>query len=263
MKFYLKKVRYRIRKSLPWRMEHLMNQVPQFNLKNRPKVSIIMPSYNRSEVIIDAIQSVLRQKYKNYELLIVDDGSNDGTEDLIRTEFGHLLDDKIFYFRIEKGGVSKARNFGLQKAQGEYIAYLDTDNQWRPHFLGTMLHLLQTSFSKCAYCALEVENEVDQMVFSLYESSFDWDSLYKRNYIDLNGFVHHKTLYHEIGGFDEELTRLVDWDLILRYTDKYEPLPIPYIMVDYRVSADLEHVTTLENYENNRRKISAKYPSQD
>ncbi len=263
MKFYLKKIRYRIRKSLPWRMEHLMNQIPQFNLKNRPKVSIIMPSYNRSEVILSAIHSVLRQKYKNYELIVVDDGSTDQTETLLKQEFEHLLGNKLHYYKIEKSGVSKARNFGLQKASGEYVAYLDTDNVWRPHFLGTMLHLLQTSFSKCAYCALEVENEIDKMVFSLYEAPFNWSSLYKKNHIDLNGFVHHKSIYQELGGFDEELTRLVDWDLILRFTEKYEPLPIPYIMVDYKVSANLKHVTTLENYEENRLRISAKYPNLD
>ena len=66
-----------------------------------------------------------------------------------------------------------------------------------------------------------------------------------------------------MGGFDESLTRLVDWDLILRYTDKYEPLPIPYIMVDYKVSSNLEHVTTSENYDDNRRKIEDKYASLD
>ncbi len=100
---------------------------------------------------------------------------------------------------------------------------------------------------------------MDKMVFTLFKPLFEWNSLYEKNFIDLNGFVHHKDLFEELGGFDQQMTRLVDWDLILRYTNKYEPRPVPYILVDYSVSDNVNHITTSESYEENRKLIEAKF----
>lgn len=236
-----------------------MSTVPKYHLKKAPLVSVVMPTYNRYDVICQAVDSVLSQTYRKFELIIVDDGSSDNTEEMLKQRYSYEWNKRLKYFKTDRKGVSHARNFGIEKSEGDYVAYLDTDNTWRNNYLHTMLHLLQTSFSKCAYSAIAVDNQVDKMVFTLFQPLFEWNSLYEKNFIDLNGFVHHKDLFEELGGFDQQMTRLVDWDLILRYTNKYEPRPVPYILVDYSVSCNVNHITTSESYEENRKLIEAKF----
>ena len=101
----------------------------------KPKISVIMPTFNRCYVVWKAINSVLKQTYPFFELLIIDDGSQDDTGRLVK-EFS---DPRIKYFRSEKNkGASAARNYGLKKAKAELIAYLDSDNAWYPEFLEAM-----------------------------------------------------------------------------------------------------------------------------
>jgi glycosyltransferase involved in cell wall biosynthesis len=89
--------------------------------------SIVMPFWNRANVVTNAIKSVLSQTFDDYELLIVDDGSEDGSKRVVEP----YLSEKITYFRIPHSGVSTARNYALTRARGDYIAYLDSDNVWR------------------------------------------------------------------------------------------------------------------------------------
>ena len=94
-------------------------------------VSVIMPAYNAEEYIEAAIQSVILQSYPSWELLIVNDGSTDRTEDVVRT----FRDRRISYFRQNNEGVSAARNAGLEKSKGEYICFLDSDDVLSPDSL--------------------------------------------------------------------------------------------------------------------------------
>ena len=95
---------------------------------NDPLVSIIMPCYNRATKILGAIQSILNQTYLNWEIIIVDDGSTDNT----RLVVNHFLDDiRIHYVKLDKNyGVSKARNEGIKRSKGDFIAFLDSDDEW-------------------------------------------------------------------------------------------------------------------------------------
>jgi len=96
----------------------------------QPIVSIVLPTYNRADVIGRAIASVRAQTFTDWELLIVDDGSTDGTPDAVAG-----LDDRIRLLRQENGGTYVARNNGLAHARGRYITFLDSDDEWLPHFL--------------------------------------------------------------------------------------------------------------------------------
>ena len=104
--------------------------------KQNPEVSVIIPTYNRVELLPRAIQSVLNQTYKSYELIVVDDGSDDDTENLMRSKFPWVK-----YYQIENNGVSRARNFGVEKAVGKYIAFLDSDDEWLPKKLERQMDL--------------------------------------------------------------------------------------------------------------------------
>ncbi|MFC1511428.1 glycosyltransferase family 2 protein [Candidatus Margulisiibacteriota bacterium] len=95
-----------------------------------PEVSVIIPAYNYADFTVQAVESVLAQTYKNFELIVVDDGSTDGTGDALK-RFG----DRIRYMYKQNGGVSSARNLGIRLAKGKYIAFLDCDDLWLPNKL--------------------------------------------------------------------------------------------------------------------------------
>ncbi|SHE33560.1 Glycosyltransferase involved in cell wall bisynthesis [Fodinibius roseus] len=106
---------------------------------SNPKVSIIVPAYNAEDYIGETIQSVLEQSYENWELLLVDDGSTDRTKEVIQK---YLNDPRIKYFYKKNGGQGSARNLGIKKAGGEYLAFLDADDLWDVDKLKTQVKVL-------------------------------------------------------------------------------------------------------------------------
>jgi glycosyltransferase involved in cell wall biosynthesis len=100
-------------------------------MASMPTVSVIIPTYNRKDLVIEAIESVFAQTYRDYEIVLVDDGSTDDTEQAVRSSFK----DRVRYLSKANGGVSSARNLGIQRAQGSLIAFLDSDDVWEPSFL--------------------------------------------------------------------------------------------------------------------------------
>jgi len=104
-------------------------------------VSVVIPTYNRAALVTGAIRSVLSQTYENFEIIVVDDGSDDDTEARIRSEFGG--DARVRYFKQTNGGVSSARNFGIRESRGEFIALLDSDDVWLPGKLELQIECLR------------------------------------------------------------------------------------------------------------------------
>ncbi len=232
--------------------------------QNKALITVIMPTYNRKKLILGAIQSIVNQSYSNWELIIIDDGSIDYTELNVNSVFNKYFQlGKIKYIKIEKSGVSRARNVGLENAKGDWVAYLDSDNSWNPNYLSTMLSQLSRKEKKCGYCAVKVQNYNEGIFKILFQDTFNWNKLLENNYIDLNSFMHHASLYKEHGGFDKNLTRLVDWDLILRYTKKDPPLPVKALLVNYVVKRknDTYSITTHESFETNFKIIQEKWLS--
>ena len=192
-----------------------------------PKISIIMPCWNRGSVLHFSVQSVLQQAYRNWELIIVDDGSTDNTAEAVQP---FLNDNRISYLRIPHAGVSAARNAGLRHSKGRFIAYLDSDNLWTPYYLDHMVRFMLQHNLGCAYSGLKVCGD-DGVNYRGVD--FDWNALLEKNYVDLNIFMHDRSLYEELGGFDTNLRRMVDWDLILRYTKRAGARYAPFIGAEY------------------------------
>lgn len=228
-------------------------------LEQKYLVSIIMPTFNRRNFISSAINSVLNQSFKNFELIIVDDGSNDNTDEFINEHYKKFISSgKVKYFKLDHGGVCPARNFGLKQSKGDIIAYLDSDNQWDLKFLEIMVKALdQHEEYNCAYCSVKV-NHLNNQTYVL-NSKFDRKSLLIENFIDINSFIHLRELYDLKGGFDENLTRLVDWDLIIRYTERNNPLFVDKILVNYFIDESLKNITLVEPLGNNMDTIHKKY----
>jgi len=178
-----------------------------------PLVSIVLPTWNRAELVVRAVDSVLAQGYPRWELLIVDDGGTDASRDRLAARSS---DRRVRYVWQPHAGVAAARNHGLRLAEGDVVAYIDSDTTWAPnHLFAVVRTLAARPASDAVYTAQLVSGPNAEPSWVRYRP-FDAAALAEENYIDLNGFAHRRALAERIGGFDERLTRLVDWDFILR-----------------------------------------------
>lgn len=209
-----------------------------------PLVSVIMPAYNRADIIADAITSVCEQVYPNWELLVCDDGSSDATAEAVEG----FEDDRIRLIRAQHAGAAAARNRALEAAHGSLIAYLDSDNLWHPGYLAGMVATLFADPGRwCAYAAyfdMEIRS-ADTRLRAAAAQPFDYERLSEKNFIDLNSFVHRAELFHTLGGFTEELPRQQDWDLVLKYTFLRPPALLDLRLAVYRRNHRWNQLTRL------------------
>ena len=210
--------------------EYLRNLV--LKTEYRPLVSIIMPTYNRGSIIGNAIDSVLNQTYTNFELLIIDDGSEDGTVEFLDS----IGDDRIKILTNKRNhGSSFSRNKGLRHAKGDFIMYLDSDNIWDPKYIETMIGaFIQLPDADAIYSGQYLFKGFDCTdPYAIRFGSYNKTLLHNRNYIDMNCFCHKKSVIDKVGGFDERIWRLIDWDLILRVSNQLKIYSVPTILCNY------------------------------
>jgi glycosyltransferase involved in cell wall biosynthesis len=182
-----------------------------------PKVSVIIPTYNRADFIEDAVESVLCQTYKDFEIIIVDDGSTDSTKDVLQKFYN-----KIRYIYKNNGGVASARNTGIKHAQGEYIAFLDSDDLWLPERLKFGVRALDADkniglfFSDCN----RVFNgeRASRTYFNDYKpyAGFVFRQLFMQCFIPTLTVILRKGCFKKAGMFNEELRSCEDYDMWLR-----------------------------------------------
>ena len=211
-----------------------------------PLVSVVMPVWNRPVKVVRAIRSVQAQTLSNWELVVVDDGSTDATLDVLRDEAKR--DERIRVISVAHGGVSAARNAALGAAAGRYVAFLDSDNTWRPLFLATMMKAMHAGNFEAAYSALrsvqtEGENEVE--TYLAYRGGLA--DLLNLNHIDLNVFVVTLEIARKAGGFDPAIKRWVDHDFAIRVARHAEPQLLPFIGCDYDHEDSEVRITTTES----------------
>ncbi len=205
--------------------------------ENKPAVSIIIPTYNRSQLIARAVKSVLNQTFQNFELIIVNDASTDNTEEIINS----FNDKRIKYVRHEKNkGEAAARNTGIKTAVSEYIAYQDSDDEWLPGKLAKQMELLDKAPPQVGVIYTGFwktwKNNRTYIPFSWVRKK-DGDihkELLKGNFIGSPVVIVKKECFDEMGLFDERLRNLVDWEMWLRISKRYhfrcvdEPLVIAH-----------------------------------
>lgn len=235
----------------------------------KPKFSIIMPTYNRCFIIWKAIRSVLSQTYPFYELIIIDDGSTDETGKLVK----EFTDPRIRYYKIDKNvGAAAARNYGLKKANGDFIAYLDSDNVWYGEYLEVMNKAFEKNkdklvvFCKKNYRLTLVENGVEEPLRDETTNTkkfFDLKRLWQRRIlIDTNTMCHKKNEIEELGGWDPNLDFWEDWELTLRISNKYPNgfLCLNRTMIDYEQKIDVNDKDNIfAKWEKAEKKIFEKY----
>lgn len=193
------------------------------------KLSIIIPAYNRKHLLPRAL-SVLTADFCaqfDAEIIVVDDASSDGTEIFIRASYPYVT-----YIKHDMNkGAAAARNSGIRQAKGKYVAFLDSDDEWLPSKIKHQLGLLETEQQKnlkirvgfTAY-TLVYPNHREQLVE--YKKPVDWFAFFLKGCFISPGttLVVDRSVYDEIGYYDETLKRLEDWDWLLRYSQSYECL---------------------------------------
>jgi glycosyltransferase involved in cell wall biosynthesis len=223
-----------------------------------PAVSIIMPTRNRAQFIGEAIASVQAQSVNEWELIIVDDGGNDNTPKVVAA---FSADRRVRYVFQVFSGHAVARNHAFRLSKAPYIAYLDSDNLWYPNFLKAAVAMLASHPGvDCVYGALDTEIHRSPRRTILFEE-FDWDRVLRANYIDLNTVVHRRALMNIHGVFDESLDRLVDWDLLLRFTKDKPAYRVPVLATRYRI-VDEQRVSATRPWEPNYETIQRKWRSE-
>jgi glycosyltransferase involved in cell wall biosynthesis len=168
--------------------------------------SVIIPAYNAEKFIEASIRSVLAQTVPDFEIVVVDDGSRDRTAEIVRS----MADDRIRYIYRENGGVSAARNTGIQNATGEYVCFLDADDFWRPNHLA-VVHRLIRKFSACdvyltGYEILLHDGRTVQRDCPLASEDMQSDNVFKliRDYgyfIHTNSIACRKSVFGTVGLF--------------------------------------------------------------
>lgn len=224
-----------------------------------PNFSIIMATRNRVDRISNAINSALGQKSifgTRYELIIVDDGSTDGTSDYITNEFSEeIKQEKIVLISISHKGVSAARNVGVSKARYEWVCYLDDDNLITSDYLETFTKaIIKNAESQFFYAQHYLTEEK-----KITEHSFNRSQLLDSNFIDLGVICHTRIVFDVVGGFDENLGRLVDWDLIIRITSLTPAVYIPKIVMEYSSKNNYQRISNTVSLEKNLINIKSKY----
>ncbi|HET6953748.1 MAG TPA: glycosyltransferase [Acidimicrobiales bacterium] len=177
-----------------------------------PLVSVVCPVHNRAHLVDRALAGVVAQTYERWELLLVDDGSDDiGDDDVAR--WG--ADPRVTVVRATHRGVGAARNRGLAEATGDIVAYLDVDNAWHPTYLARVVDALERRPAAGWTVASQIVVGADRFP-AVRDDRHDFALLARHNFVDLNALAHRRSLLDETGGFDDDRARLGDWDLVQR-----------------------------------------------
>jgi len=190
---------------------------------------VLISTYNRLPKVKEAIDSVLKQTYRDFELWVVDDGSTDGTGELLKV-FGN----KIKYLCQVNRGVSAARNLGLKVSRGKYVAFLDSDDLWEPRKLEIQVRCMEANpqFPLCYTDEIWIRMGVRVNPKKKHAKYSGWifEKCLPLCIISPSSAIMKRTLLDEIGGFDENLPVCEDYDFWLRVTRRY-----PVLFIDKKL----------------------------
>ncbi len=209
---------------------------------NAPKISVIIPAYNIASYILETLNSVFAQTYKDYEIVIVNDGSKDTAElELALKPFS----DKIIYAEQENAGASVARNSAISLARGEILAFLDGDDIWLPQFLESQVNFLENENLEMVYCDAEIFGDAlfegeNFMRNSPSDGAVTPESLITGECnVITSGTILRKDLIDKFGNFDVNIPRSQDFDLWFRLAKHGARIGYQRkILLKYRVRPD-------------------------
>jgi glycosyltransferase involved in cell wall biosynthesis len=209
-------------------------------------VTIIIPTRNRRRFLERSVRDAVRQIDVDFEVLIVDDGSRDA--DAVHGI--ETLDSRIRVIRHDRpGGVARARNTGIANAYGTWLAFFDDDDRWAPTKLRTQLAAAYAAQASWVYCAALTIDQEDRPLFpnrAGRPSTRDWLGIVNPVPGGCSNVVARTELLHAVGGFDERLALLADWELWIRLAAKAAPAVTDQVLVAYRLHPGNMHVRNVE-----------------
>ena len=204
-----------------------------------PLISVVIPVFNGEKTIKETIDSVLKQTFTDFELLVINDGSQDLTVEVVEK----IQDSRIQVYSYQNAGLAASRNRGIDRSTGEYIAFIDADDMWTPDKLEAQFNALKSHpEAAVAYSWTDYIDEYSQF-------------LGKGGHITVNGNIYphllltdllengsnpliRKQAFIEVGNFDESLSAAEDWDMLLRLAIRYHFIAVSSPQVLYRISSN-------------------------
>ena len=189
-------------------------------------ISVIIPSFNREKLILRALDSVLAQSFRDFEILVIDDGGNDGTGDLVKKRAEESRGIPVFYKHTPNRGVAAARNYGIRKSSGTWIALLDSDDEWVPEKLEKQVAFIHENphISLIHTGELWIRNGIKVNPPKSYRK-YGGDVFEQSLPVCMIGpstAMFSRDLFEETGGFNENYPVCEDYDFWLRVTLKYQ-----------------------------------------
>lgn len=213
-------------------------------------ISVIIPTYNRANLIKQSIISVLKQTLSPVEIIVVDDFSTDNTAEIIKS----IEDSRVKYIKnYRKKGANGARNSGILQAKAPYIAFQDSDDIWMPTKLEKQSKVMieNPQYDMC-FCSIMTDSKIEKTIIpeKKVEMKKIQQELLNRNFISTQTIFVKTRVAQEIL-FDEDLKRLQDWDFNIRISEKYDIFHLDEPLVDVEVQNDsiTKTINFLDSYE--------------
>lgn len=226
-------------------------------------ISVIIPTHNRCELIGRAIDSVLKQTYDNFEIIIVSDGSTDDTSNKVKSYTKNHSNIKFIEYFPSKGG-NYARNLGAKVSKGEYVAYLDDDDEWMPDKLQRQIEIMNSDtnislvYTGCRICY--VHENVEYLNKPTKHGDLSQVILFDNCIGSTSTVLIKKSIFEKVGYFDEQLVALQDYDLWIRISQLSHIGVVPEPMIKYYNYTGSKQVSALtEKYEKSFSYINNKY----
>lgn len=221
--------------SIKLKIERVTHTVIHVHFERSPEViSVIIPAYNRENTIAASINSILNQTYKDIEVIVVDDGSTDGTAAAVQS----IKDSRVIYHFQENAGACVARNTGVRLAKGEYIAFQDSDDYWHSDKLEKQLAILQEHSPDvvfCKLCRIMPDGTRSVMTKSIPEGFLAPNAnLFG---IGTQAIIGRREVF-EAHQFDPDMPRFQDYELLYRIAKECSIYCLDEALVDYEIGAD-------------------------
>lgn len=227
--------------------------------EEKPAVSVIIPCYNQSQYLPEAVESVVNQTYQNWECIIVNDGSPDNTNEVAQELIAKYPTKRIVLLEKENGGLADARNFGIKNSRGKYILPLDADDIIRPERLQKMVSLLKAHPEiAIAYTDMEQFGTASKIV---HEKEYDFKHLCFQNHLNYCS-LYKKEAWEAVGGYNPNMAQgYEDWDFWISFGEKgYYGKRIPEPLFLYRVKDSSMYTKSLEHHDKLVARIILNHP---
>lgn len=231
----------------------------------RPFVSVVVRTYNRPERLRECLQSLTRQTYSDYEIVIVNDGGMDVAAILEDELAGHRYQ---YVCNPTNYGRTPALNVGIEATSGDYVAFLDDDDGVLPHHLQTLVNtalpeklpvvysdVINVTFQKDETTG-EWKRVQEQLVYSF---DFASDNFLLANYIPINCLLIRRDCFDAVGPFDESLSVYEDWEFLIRLSRKFEFKHVATVTGEYRRRDDNSNILEQESYPENEKVVKRRY----